>query len=692
MAEATDQFFHQQLLRQFHVQAAEQLQIFGTAAHDLLHQVDTGGQPASTCADALFALIHTIKGNAAMLGLRSIADICHDGEQVLSRVCHEELDLDAPILSLLLTLHDHLQAVLAHLKAHGEHHPFADALQARGEQLREALAQWRQPLQDEDAILADLQVLGRLVAGDTHAEEALLRLGQRLVADGHLGDPLAEALTTGTPPADPLKCLRSFLAAQEWLQGPLTSERTREVAQWLTAACDLYGEGPHAEALAAMQEAWDLFIDSVGLGPELAEILLRHMPADSTPALKATPPASPLRQQDNQPTMRVEERSIDAFLHLVGELSVVGDMFEHLHGHIRLLPGAESIAGEFSQIQRSFVKLSQELQDAIIAVRRVSLRPLVYKQQQLVRHVSATLGKEVRLEVSGADVLVDKSLMDPLDTALGHLIRNAIDHGIEPPEARTEAGKSATGTVHLHIADGASCYQLQLADDGGGIDEEALGLRSDGGGTLLEHLCAPGVSSAASVSEISGRGVGMHAVHEAVVQSQGTLAVENLHPNGCRFTISLPKAVTTQFLNGYLVAIGPATYALPVAQVDGARRNPTADIHVDPQGRRCVRLDTATLPFLDLRPILDPGSRPDSGEAPLIVICHHGDRRYALGVDRLVGIRKLVHRDLPGETGANPAISGAALLGNGTIALLLDLGALITSAAASPPSLAPIGP
>jgi two-component system chemotaxis sensor kinase CheA len=389
-------------------------------------------------------------------------------------------------------------------------------------------------------------------------------------------------------------------------------------------------------------------------------------------------------------SMRVSEAKIDTFLRYVGELLVVGDMFDHLHARaagVAVGAGtpAHRLARDLRRASESFSELSGKLQDAIMGIRRVPIRPLLQKVPRIVRDTALAKGKECRVVIEGDSVEIDKSLTDLLDAPLTHMTRNSADHGIETPDRREAAGKPRTGTITVRASETTSSVLVMIEDDGAGLDLERIRAKAESlglirpGATLGEQdivscIFAPGLSTAEQVTDISGRGVGMDVVKRSIEEAGGAIQVVTVRGQGVKITITLPKRVTTQIMPGYLVRLGGQLYVVPLDRVRETFRVQPADVTVVAGRGHCILRHDEVLPLIALAHALDTDSTVDAPRRTAITVESKG-RRLALEVDQVVGAQKIVIREIAGLP-TNELLAGGALMGDGSIALILDIDVL----------------
>ncbi|MFM2090818.1 MAG: hypothetical protein RLZZ127_1307 [Planctomycetota bacterium] len=660
-------------------EAAESL----AEAADRLLALDRGNDPAAV--EAAFRPIHSVKGNCAFFGLMQAKGLAHDTESVLDHLRHGRLVAAGPLVGLLLEAVDALRAMLSDVRAGRGEAPRAAAADALRARLRESAG---------DASIDGAGLAHAIRLAEEHwlhggeAKPALRQALQTLIQHARSTAGFQVATTaSGLRPA--LAELRAWLArALDETPDPAAMERAGTLLDQLAATCD--GE---AGTLATMlRDGWRLTAEATGFDDLLRGWLAEGVerlsalpgaqapataPAGATPAAGGEPAVEPGR------TMRVSEERIDTFLRLVGELLVVADMLGHIDRRVRQMPGSGGVARDLRRALDTFNALSGQLQQAIMAVRKVPARPLLHKVPRAVRDVAASSGRRIEASIHGEEVEIDKRLLDVLDAPLLHLVRNACDHGIEPPPRRAAAGKPEQGTVRVGIHAGAASVTLTVEDDGGGIDPDRVraaamrrglipaGSRPDDS-EALALIFASGLSTAERVSEVSGRGVGLDAVKRDIEAVGGTVSVTSRIGHGTRFTVVVPKQATTQIIGGYLVRAGGQLLVLPLDRVRETFRPEPDAVHCIPGGGRMIGRHGRMLPVLGLAERL--GFTP--GPARALVVVEAQRRLAALAVETVVGVQKVVVRPLAGLP-PTALIAGAALMGDGSAALILAPDGLI---------------
>jgi two-component system chemotaxis sensor kinase CheA len=400
--------------------------------------------------------------------------------------------------------------------------------------------------------------------------------------------------------------------------------------------------------LAARDAMRTLLADTDGAPPSVLdpETLAVVRPATDAPTRK---------------TLRVDLKTLDAILTCVEELAVA-----------RGRPGAET--------ETTF----DELREHVLRLRLVPLGPAFRAHARTVRDVAQSVGKRARLVVTGDDVEVDTSVLDALRDPITHMLRNAIDHGMESPEARAAAGKEATGTVTLRARREAGRLVVEVNDDGAGFRRDRilararkLGLVGDAGASLTDAevyrlALAHGFSTAETVTELSGRGVGMDVVARAVEALRGTIAIASDAGAGSTITITVP--LTLSLVEGFTVDVASESYVVPLESVRGCIELPRGAAEAD-EASGVLSVDGAPLPFVRLRGLFQLGGERPARENLLLV--EHDGRRAGIAVDSLRGQGQTVMKPLAGVLRRSDAVTGTTLLGDGRVALILDVAAIL---------------
>jgi two-component system chemotaxis sensor kinase CheA len=372
-------------------------------------------------------------------------------------------------------------------------------------------------------------------------------------------------------------------------------------------------------------------------------------------------------------SLRVAVEKLDRMLDLAGEIAIARGRVQQLLGE--QTTGLESLI----EVERQIDMLQTQLQELIMRARMVPIGPLFQQYARTVRDVSGAHDKDARLVTIGDDVELDTSAVEVLRDPLTHMIRNAIDHGIETPAEREAKGKSPVGHITLEAKHDAGNIVIRISDDGAGLDRTAIRMRAntaaDTDAELFAHIFASGFSTSEEITDLSGRGVGMDVVRRAVESLRGSIAVESRENEGTTFTIRLP--LTLAVIDGFGVAVGDETYVVPMDHVvecvelpDGASRGATG----------VLLLRDEIVPFVRLRHHFGLNGQTPARENVLIV--QHDGAKAGLAVDALHGARQAVIKPLGGCFREVPGVAGSSILGNGRVALILDTPAILRGLAA----------
>src|SRR5690606_4514347 len=396
------------------------------------------------------------------------------------------------------------------------------------------------------------------------------------------------------------------------------------------------------------------------------------------PRPAAPPPRSAPAEAEH--TVRVDTRRLDAIVNLIGELVLARNRLKTLRARLR--------DDELDRAVASLDVATARLQSAVMRTRMQPVGKVFSRFPKVARDVARSLSKEVELEMVGAETELDRNLVEALADPLVHLVRNGIDHGVEAPELREAAGKPRVGRLRLSAQQEGDYVSIEVQDDGAGIDPERLRAKAREKGLIdpeaaarlgadecLQLVFLPGFSTKTEVTDISGRGVGMDVVQSRIRELGGQIQIQSELGRGTRFLIRVP--LTLAILPTLLVQAGEAAYALPLARVQEVlHAKPSALGWFD--GRPVMDRQSHTLPLVDLRRWL--GLEPMPGNGPLtVVVLQMGDARFGLIVDQVRGREEVVIKPLPRALRGLPGYAGATLIGDGRLALILDVDGLRAS-------------
>jgi two-component system, chemotaxis family, sensor kinase CheA len=376
-------------------------------------------------------------------------------------------------------------------------------------------------------------------------------------------------------------------------------------------------------------------------------------------------------------TLRVDLSRLDRMLELSGEIAVAQG---------RLAQTLQGFGAEVLEAHRDAQRIFLDLQEEILRARMVPLGPAFRQQMRTVRDAAQAAGKQVRLEISGGDVEVDATLVESLRGPMTHMIRNAIDHGIESPEQRTAAGKDPRGCVRLGARHESGGVVIELSDDGAGLDRNRIADRARRTGfapnadsmserDLQRLIFEPGFSTSDTVTELSGRGIGMDVVRRNVEALRGTVDVASVAGKGASFSLRVP--LTVAIIQGFLFRIGDETYVIRLDAISECLFMPGEAGH-EGEGTGLVDVRNEAVPFIRLRHVFDVPGKAAARENLIVVA--DGERRVGFVVDELVGESQVVIKPFTATMRDIPGVSGSTILGDGHVALILDVPALLEGA------------
>jgi len=409
-----------------------------------------------------------------------------------------------------------------------------------------------------------------------------------------------------------------------------------------------------------------------------------NAPAESSLPSTAVDTQSTSFASMQETLLRVDAEKIDSVLNLVGELIIAKSMLHQAMNEFDRRFPKDPLKMRFSDAMAFQARIMNDLQKSVMKIRMVPVEHLFRRFPRVVRDVAKSCGKEVNLVVTGQDTDLDKSILDMLAEPLAHLVRNAVDHGIESPEERINSGKPAQGTVTLDAYHQGNQIVIEVTDDGRGIDREKITAKAVERGILRAADAAllgdadvndlifhPGFSTAEQVTSISGRGVGMDVVKTVLEKLKGSVSIKSTQGKGTTFFLKVP--LTLAIIKALLFRVGDRLYAVPLAAVVEITRATQAALHrVDNHDVMQLRNEVLTLLHLS-----DLAEQRSSSQRMFVVVISANERKFGLVVDQLVGEEELVIKAMDDHLVATDLVSGASILGDGTVVLILNLSSVV---------------
>lgn len=607
----------------------------------------------SETLNAIFRCAHSIKGGAGAFGFSNIASFTHVLEALLDHMREGRISPSPEAVDCLLRSRDIvLQMVLAAqadtpLESNFGAGELAELVAftpgAAPAHLAAAAPAAAKPADAGGHFIVNFRPHTSMIA---NGNEPLLLLREL----AGLGDATITADTSRIPSLDALNIEHCYV---HW-NIDITTEKNKsalvEVFEFVDTECDLEINPAQPEATA---------------------------PSEAKPETKKMPAAAPAAVVPQATSIRVDIDKVDKLINMVGEVVITQ---AYLGAQTRDLPTAQY--GELIRGVDEMMHHIRDLQEAVMAIRMQPVKSIFSRMPRLVRDLAAQLGKEIHMEMSGENTEVDKTIIEQLSDPLTHMIRNSVDHGIEKPDVREAAGKKRLGTIHLSAAHRSGRIAIEISDDGGGINRERVLSKAKEKGIIAQDanpsnneidmlIFAPGFSTAEVVSDVSGRGVGMDVVRRNIESIGGVVQVDNKPGIGSVFTISLP--LTLAILDGMIVRCGSEYYIVAINSIIETLRPRTDDVRALASGGSVINVRGEFIPVIYLHQLFQVKGAITDASKGLVVLVESGSGTIGLVVDELVGQQQVVIKSLEENTDPIPGVSGATILGDGKVSLILDV-------------------
>ena len=648
------------------------------------------GTPQPELIGTIFRVAHSIKGGSATFGFSEVASFTHTCETLLDELRSNRMQATRPTIDLLLKSVDVMREMLRAV----QHKEPIDAQRVADLQfdLEVAIVQKSSAAAvAAPAATAPAAPEAALRGAKLHRWHISLRPYPQLLAHGN--DPLRmlrELADLGdlqvTLDASQLPLLTDItpescnLSWELRVETEATREVIDEVFDWADGDCELRIEEANAApksaaAPAQAAPAAEPAPAAVGDKPESRPVVAPKLVAASSEA------EAPKQSFGDNSSIRVSTEKVDELMNSVGELVITQSMLSQLSAKLSG-PVGEALRSGLTQLERNV----RELQESVMRVRMLPISFVFSRFPRMVRDLSQRLGKQVELRMTGDQTELDKTVMEKIGDPLVHLLRNSVDHGIESPAARLAAGKSATGTIYLEAYHKGGNITIEVGDDGGGLNKERILAKARsreliGPNEVLtddaihELIFLAGFSTAEQTTDISGRGVGMDVVRRNIKELGGAIEVRSQPGQGSRFIITLP--LTLAIVDGQSVAVGNETYIVPLITIIESLQLKAGMINrIAGQGEVFWFRD-GYLPIVRLHEVFGAKPRTTQLHEGLIMVVEGEGRRIGLFVDDLLGQQQVVIKSLETNFRRVDGVSGATILGDGAIALILDIPDLI---------------
>ena len=624
--------------------------------------------PNEESLNAIFRAVHSVKGGAAAFGHRHLAEFTHDFESILDRVRKGKLALTKPMVNVFLKAGD---AIGAHI---------------------DALSQDRQPELDT---MAQLRHMLLDVGSNTSAPDAIvnsapvpryriaMRLDRAQFSEDAINALKEDIAGLGSVSHIEIKELGEKTTAFSFnLDADIEADELRESLEFLAPAdaMDIIERDATTTATDTAVKGVPPLADDpagdFGFFEPLPETTVTTAAVISAP--QTTDADIQLSSLVDATSIRVNVVKVDQLINLVGELVIAEAMVAQAVQTINTDEHALLTIG-LAQLSRN----TRDLQDAVLAIRMMPISFVFSRLPRLTRDLADRLGKEIEIELHGENTELDKSVIEKIADPLTHLVRNALDHGIEPPEERLAVGKSRHGSLVVSAAHHGGSIVITVTDDGAGLNREKILAKAreiglEVGSTwqdedIWQLIFTPGFSTASEVTDVSGRGVGMDVVWQNVHSLGGKIEIVSVPGRGTAMTIRLP--LTLAILDGMSVSVSGETYILPLSHISHSVQPLATDIKTV-NGARVVLVRDEYIPIISLAELFNlPAPTEGTG---ILVVLEMDNMRTALLVDELLGQLQVVLKSLEANYRRVKGVSGATILGDGRVALILDAAYLVS--------------
>ncbi|WP_271881651.1 chemotaxis protein CheA [Phaeobacter italicus] len=659
-----------------------------------------GGDHDPEVVNAVFRAVHSIKGGAGAFGLDELVAFAHKFETVFDEVRANRLELDTKLIQLLLRSSDHLSDLVAVARDGGS------TDEAHHDVLISALEEYIEE-EEEELVFQPMGLGGAFDAAPIEMEkERVYKIRFHPLKDMYgtgnepyflfqtladLGALEVQLDDSELPGFDALDTDESYLTWKLTLTSTESKSAVESVFEFVEGLCELSIESDsdaedEANALAALDAAFGVMpeegADQVAAPfeapvPASEPVAEAADPAPAPAAAKTAAPKAETAKTGPNPTLRVDLERVDRLINAVGELIINHSMLAQQIANLDVAD-LRDVETELE----GFKNLARDIQEGVMSIRAQPVKPLFQRMARIVREASAATGKTCKLVTEGENTEVDKTVIERLSDPLTHILRNAVDHGVEKPEDREAAGKARSGEIRLTASHRSGSVCIEIKDDGAGVNRPRVKQIAIDKGLIPENadltdseidnlLFLPGFSTAKEISNLSGRGVGMDVVKNAVTALGGRINISSTPGKGSTFTIILP--LTLAVMDGMVVSVADQTMVVPITSIVETMRG--SDDMVNNLGADGTLLSIRG----NFVPVCDVGAalgldKPDHDQPPgvyLLVETETG-QRSALAVDDIHDQRQVVIKSLDGVCGNIPGVAAATILGDGKIAMILD--------------------
>ncbi|MGO1304399.1 MAG: chemotaxis protein CheA [Sphingomonas parapaucimobilis] len=633
----------------FRIEAGELLEQVEQGLLDLGHRLDD-----MNLVNAVFRGLHTLKGSGAMFGFDALAAFTHHCESAFDRVRKGDVRATPELVSVILSAADHMRTLVDGdaPAAHGQ--AILDRLAAAVDAAAGISAPMAAPAPRRQGWTLSFRLPPDAMANGTSPLALLDELRE-------LGEATIVATFDKMPALDDLNPGHCLVGWDCTLIGDISREAIEDVFLFVMDDMDI--------------TITPLAVEDAGAEAVDEEAQAIPVAVDAPVAANDASPRGAAANRSQGEHVRVPAERLDELMDRVGELVIAQSRLSQLAGHGQDL----SLRSVSEEIER----LAGEMRDTMMILRMVPVSTLFGRFRRLIHDLANETGKAIELVTEGETTEVDKTVIERLFDPLVHIIRNSCDHGLEKAEDRIAAGKAPSGVIRLSAHQAGGEVLITITDDGRGIDVERVRAKAEANGLiqpgqvvsedeLLGLIFHPGFSTAAQVTNLSGRGVGMDVVKRTIESLRGSIVVKSVSGQGSTITLRIP--LTLAIIEGLLVRVGEGRYVIPLAAVEECLEL-SLEEDLRSRGRSIITLRERLVPFLRLRDLFATGTKPDTYQK--IVVVGTGAERVGLVVDQIVGNHQTVIKAMSPLHRNVAAFAGATILGDGSVALILDIAQLI---------------
>jgi len=650
------------------------------------------GTPDSEVINSVFRAAHSIKGGSGTFGFKDIADFTHVMETLLDEMRDGLRDVTTSNADILLRSIDCLREMLeatqdGNSADQNRVQEFQQMLERELASNGETQASIQAPVSEtplENSVTGTDAVLGWSIS--FAPQTRLFQTGNDPLAIirelNELGDLEVESDLSQVPELNLLESEDCLLRWKFRLKGDISRDQIDELFAWVEDICDLTIESI-SEAQASTTQIQASQAETADTGVAAMPVPQRRASDGNADAKKDRRVNDRRGSQGGASSIRVDTVKIDSLINMVGELvitqSMLGLLGETIEENHQITPQEiEKLCDGLMQLERN----TRELQENVMQVRMMPISFTFSRFPRLVRDLSSQLGKKIELEMSGETTEVDKNIIEKIGDPLVHLVRNSLDHGIEMPEDRLAVGKSETGTINLNAFHRGGNIVIEIVDDGKGMDRDMLYKKGIEKGLISEEdilsdkqvfdlIFMAGFSTAAEVTDVSGRGVGMDVVRRNIQELGGSVEIDSAPGIGTTMTIRLP--LTLAILDGQTIRVGEEHYIVPITSIVESLQIKTEMVNMVSGQGETFKLREEFIPIIRLHKIFDADESDLRLKEGLLVVVESDGQRMGLLIDELLGQQQVVIKSLEHNYKKTEGFSGATILGDGTVALILDM-------------------